>query len=109
VIEILSMIVQWGHHAGATLDGLAAPSPTPTGTPTVNLNTNGTITWISTRIAPILLAGLGIVFLGRANKGEVSKVLTSSAVAFIGVAFIAGAGALFFFGGSLINVVFGGE
>jgi hypothetical protein len=36
-----------------------------------------------------------------------SKVLTSSAIAMIGLAFIVGAGALFFFGEGLINLIFG--
>ncbi len=36
-----------------------------------------------------------------------SKVLTSSAIAVVGLAFIAGAGALFLFGENLINLIFG--
>ena len=43
----------------------------------------------------------------RAGKGEMSRVLTSSAIAIIGLAFIAGAGALFLFGASLIDLIFG--
>ena len=60
----------------------------------------------SSKIAPILLAVLGVIFIGRASKGEVSRVLTSSAIAIIGLAFIAGAATLFFVGESLIEIVF---
>ena len=50
---------------------------------------------------------LGVIFISRAGKGEMSQVLTSSAIAIIGLAFIAGAGALFFFGEGLIKLIFG--
>ena len=43
---------------------------------------------------------------GRASKGEISKVLTSSAIAIVGLAFIAGAATLFFVGDYLINLIF---
>lgn len=55
---------------------------------------------------PILLAALGVIFIGRASKGEVSRVLTSSAIAIIGLAFVAGAASLFFFGDSLVKLLF---
>jgi hypothetical protein len=84
---------------------LAAPSPSPN-TPTP-INTNGIVEFIATKIAPILLAVLGVIFISRAGKGEMSKVLTSSAIAIVGLAFIAGAGALFLFGESLIKLIFG--
>ena len=71
------------------------------------INTDGVVEFIATKIAPILLAVLGVIFISRAGKGEMSKVLTSSAIAIVGLAFIAGAGALFFFGESLINLIFG--
>ncbi len=79
--------------------------PTP-GSPGGGINTTGILGWFAKTIAPILLAVLGVIFIGRASRGEVSKVLTSSAIALIGVAFIVGAGALFLFGQSLINIVF---
>jgi hypothetical protein len=56
---------------------------------------------------PILLAALGVIFIGRAGKGEMSKVMTSSAIAIVGLLFIAGAGAFFFFGEYLVNLIFG--
>ena len=82
----------------------AEPSP-PADGPAIN--TDGVVSFIATKIAPILLAVLGVIFISRAGKGEMSKVLTSSAIAIVGLAFIAGAGALFFFGASLIELIFG--
>lgn len=70
------------------------------------INTDGVVTFFATKIAPILLAVLGVIFIGRASKGEVSRVLTSSAIAIIGLAFIAGAATLFFVGSSLVDLVF---
>lgn len=90
---------------GAVADfALAQPTPAPS---PAGINTTRILGWLAQTIAPILLAVLGVIFLGRASRGEVSKVLTSSAIAIIGVAFIVGAGALFLFGQSLINIVFG--
>ncbi|WP_117212791.1 hypothetical protein [Allorhizocola rhizosphaerae] len=82
---------------------LAQPTPGPGNG---GINTTGILGWFAKTIAPILLAVLGVIFIGRASRGEVSKVLTSSAIALIGIAFIVGAGALFLFGQSLINIVF---
>jgi hypothetical protein len=82
--------------------------PTPPAPPSgANINTDGIVQFIATKIAPILLAVLGVIFISRAGKGEMSKVLTSSAIAVVGLAFIAGAGALFFFGEGLIKLIFG--
>jgi hypothetical protein len=80
---------------------LAAPAPTPKG-----INTEGVVTFFASKIAPILLAVLGVIFIGRAGRGEISKVLTSSAIAIVGLAFIAGAATLFFVGDYLINLIF---
>jgi len=77
-------------------------APTPSG----EINTDALISFFASKIAPILLAVLGIIFIGRASKGEVSKVLTSSAIAIIGLAFIAGAVSLFFVGDYLIGLAF---
>jgi hypothetical protein len=91
-----------GGDALAIVTGKLAPTPNaPTG-----INTDGLIQFFATKIAPILLAVLGVIFIGRASKGEVSKVLTSSAIAIIGLAFIAGAVSLFFVGDYLINLAF---
>ena len=102
------MLTEFGqalwHHATAAVDALAL-APTPGSTPK-SINTDGIIDFFATKIAPILLAVLGIIFIGRASRGEISRVLTSSAIAIIGLAFIAGAATLLFFGGSLIDLLF---
>ena len=81
----------------------AAPTPTPGGG---SINTTGILEFFASKLAPILLAVLGVIFIGRASRGEVSKVLTSSAIAIIGIAFIVGAGALFVFGAGLVDIMF---
>ena len=91
------------HHATLAGDALAAPAPTSS---PKEINTDGILTFFATKITPILLAILGIIFIGRASRGEISRVLTSSAIAIIGLAFIAGAATLLFFGGSIIDLLF---
>jgi hypothetical protein len=71
------------------------------------INTDGIVAAITKYVVPILLAVLGVIFISRAGKGEMSKVMTSSAIAIIGLAFIAGAGALFLFGEKLVTLIFG--
>ena len=93
-----------GVHDVAQVLLAAEPSPEPPSG--ANINTDGIVQFIATKIAPILLAVLGVIFISRAGKGEMSKVLTSSAIAIVGLAFIAGAGALFIFGESLIDLIF---
>lgn len=86
----------------ATLHHLPmAATPNPKG-----INTQGVVGFFASNIAPILLAVLGVIFIGRASRGEISKVLTSSAIAIVGLAFIAGAATLFFVGDYLINLIF---
>lgn len=70
------------------------------------INTEGIVTFFASNIAPILLAVLGVIFIGRASRGEISKVLTSSAIAIVGLAFIAGAATLFFVGDFIIDMIF---
>jgi hypothetical protein len=86
------------------VDALAlipAAEPEPKGIDTENI-----VTFFASNIAPILLAVLGVIFIGRASKGEISKVLTSSAIAIVGLAFIAGAATLFFVGDYIIDLIF---
>jgi hypothetical protein len=98
------MFVELGQAAWNAVVGLAyAPTPDPA---PHDVNTTGIVTFVASKIAPILLAILGVIFIGRASKGEVSRVLTSSVIAVIGLAFIAGAATLFFVGESLVNLVF---
>jgi len=94
----------WGAAAHA-VDAIAL-APTPTPTPPATINTDLIVGFFGTKIVPILLAVLGVIFIGRASKGEVSRVLTSSAIAIIGIAFVLGAGALFVFGDALIKLIF---
>ena len=70
------------------------------------IDTTGVLSFIATKIAPILLAVLGVIFISRAGKGEMSRVLTSSAIAIVGLAFIAGAATLFFVGQGLVDLLF---
>ncbi len=102
------MLTEFGqamwHQATLAVDALAL-APTPGNNPK-EINTDGILTFFATKITPILLAVLGIIFIGRASRGEISRVLTSSAIAIIGLAFIAGAATLLFFGGSLIVLLF---
>ena len=88
-------------HAVDALALIPAAEPEPSGIATENI-----VTFFASKIAPILLAVLGVIFIGRASKGEISKVLTSSAIAIVGLAFIAGAATLFFVGDYIINLIF---
>ncbi len=101
---MLSELVQAGltglplSDAGTHATGiLAAPK---------GIDTSGILKFLASKIAPILLAVLGLIFIGRANKGEVSRVLTSSAIAIVGLVFIGGAVTLLFLGNYLINLFF---
>lgn len=101
-IELVETAWASAPHALHTLASLPlAAEPEPSG-----INTEGVVGFFASKIAPILLAVLGVIFIGRASKGEISKVLTSSAIAIVGLAFIAGAATLFFVGEYLINLMF---
>src|ERR1700751_556620 len=91
----------WVHSTHAR-DALAMVTDRVIAAPT-DINTSGLVEFFASKIAPIMLAVLGVIFIGRASKGEVSKVLTSSAIAIIGLAFIAGAVSLFFVGDYLVS------
>jgi hypothetical protein len=101
---ILATVAQTVHGAAAHIAKIA-PTPSPTSTPT-GINTQGIVSFFASKIAPILLAVLGVIFIGRAGRGEMSKVLTSSAIAVIGLVFIAGAVSLFFVGDYIIGLAF---
>src|SRR3954469_22382215 len=70
------------------------------------LNTDGIVGAITRYVVPILLAILGVIFISRAGKGEMSRVLTSSVIAIVGLVFIAGAATLFFVGQGLVDLLF---
>jgi hypothetical protein len=87
--------------AASALQQVTLAAPEPKG-----IDTSGVVKFFASNIAPILLAVLGVIFIGRASRGEISKVLTSSAIAIVGLAFIAGAATLFFVGDFLIDLIF---
>ena len=96
----------WAHASRTTGATTVAIGQLIQAAPAKEINTQGIVSFLATKIAPILLAFLGAIFISRANKGEVSRVLTSSAIAIIGLAFIAGAASLFFVGDYLIKLAF---
>ncbi|MEH0934394.1 hypothetical protein [Micromonospora psammae] len=99
LMETASSSVTQALHTLASAAPLAEPAPK-------GIDTNSVVTFFASKIAPILLAVLGVIFIGRASRGEISKVLTSSAIAIVGLAFIAGAATLFFVGDYLIDLIF---
>jgi hypothetical protein len=103
--ELVDMAWASATHALQTLAAvpLAAPAPAPA---PKGINTDGIVIFFASKVAPILLAVLGVIFIGRAGRGEISKVLTSSAIAIVGLGFIAGAATLFFVGDYLIKLIF---
>jgi hypothetical protein len=105
-IELGQAVLTQAAHAGAAVAVVSGKlAPAAPGQPT-DINTTGVVSFFASKIAPILLAVLGVIFIGRASRGEVSRVLTSSAIAIIGLVFIAGAVSLFFVGDYLINLAF---
>lgn len=95
-----------GPAADTLVAGALQFAPTPDPAPSGDLNTGGVVSFFASKIAPILLAALGVIFIGRASRGEISKVLTSSAIAIVGLAFIAGATVLFLVGDNIIRLLF---
>lgn len=90
-------------------DAVLAAPPTPTAPPppTGNvLNTNGVVGWIASFVVPILLAILGVCVIMWARGGQVSRTVTSTGIAFVGVALIGGAGVLMKFGDDIVNLIF---
>ena len=67
------------------------PTTPPANGDSSSINAPGLVKFFATIIAPIICGGLGCMFLMKANKGEVSKVLTSTGISIVGFAFIGGA------------------
>lgn len=105
-IALAHAVAQHTAHAAEALALVPAFGPTPAPEPGGGINTENVVSFLASKIAPILLAVLGVIFIGRAGRGEISKVLTSSAIAIVGLAFIAGAATLFFVGESIIDLLF---
>lgn len=87
------------------LEVVAAPAAEDPGT---TLNTTGIVSFIVSKIVPILLAVVGVIILSRSGKGQWSQALTTGGIAVLGVVFIAGAGLLFAFGASIAELALGG-
>ncbi|MCW6008306.1 hypothetical protein K1W54_27740 [Micromonospora sp. CPCC 205371] len=99
--ELVTAAWSMATHVTDVLALIPAAEPEPKG-----IDTEGVVGFFASKVAPILLAVLGVIFIGRASKGEISKVLTSSAIAIVGLAFIAGAATLFFVGDYIIDLIF---
>src|SRR5688500_7573764 len=95
--EVTMLLLDAANRTAAALQsiGVGIAQPAPGGG---NIDTDGILGFLASKIAPIFIAVVGIVMLGRANGGQVSRVLTSSAIALIGLVFVAGAATLFLFG-----------
>ncbi|MEU2613281.1 hypothetical protein ABZ570_17110 [Micromonospora sp. NPDC007271] len=100
-IELMGTVTSAVDHALHALASTPLAEPAPKG-----IATDKIVSFFASKVAPILLAVLGVIFIGRASRGEISKVLTSSAIAIVGLAFIAGAATLFFVGDYLIKLIF---
>lgn len=85
--------------AVAALAPLAAP-PDAGG----DLNTQGIVTFIVSKIVPILLAGIGVLLLLSARKQKMSDVFETVMKVVIAFAIIGSGTALYKFGGSLVKV-----
>jgi hypothetical protein len=70
------------------------------------IDTDAVVGFLASKIAPILLAVLGLIFIGYAARGRMGRVMTMSAIALIGLLFIAGAATLVFVGEYLIDLIF---
>jgi hypothetical protein len=90
---------------GPAGDWLAQPTTAGTSGDGPAINTEGIIQFIATKVVPILLAVVGVIVLSRAGKGELSRVLTSSGIVIVGLAFIVGSIALFAFSGALVDLI----
>jgi hypothetical protein len=88
----------------APVDPSTAPTEAPTGDKASFINTAGVVTFAMQWIAPLFLAYLALIFLGRAKGGQVSKVLTSSGIAIVGICFLAGAFVLPLLGDDIVNL-----
>lgn len=89
-----------------------APTPTPSVTPTGNpagdtmiINTEGIVAAAVKFILPIFSVFIGFVIAGRARRGRVSEVATTSGVYIWGLLFIAGGPLLFVFGDRLVHLI----
>lgn len=86
---------------------LAAPTPSPVApaNPDPEINTTPVLTFLMQWIAPILIAGIGILVISRARDGRISQVMTTVSIAMLGIAILGGAATLPFVGDDLVRLV----
>jgi hypothetical protein len=82
------------------LAALAAAPADPT------LNTQAVITFLVSKIVPIILGGIGVLLLIGARKQRMSDVFETLMKVVIGGALLVGGTVLLKFGGGLVNVFF---
>lgn len=90
--------------AAQVLAAPAAPSPAPDN-PNPQINTSPVLEFLMQWIAPVILSGLGILVMSRAREGRISQVMTTVAIALLGIAILGGAGTLVFIGDDLVRLV----
>ena len=88
-------------HATAAISVLAGDAPSG------GVNTQGVVTFVATKIVPIVLAVIGLFITGKSAKGNWSEAISTSGIAILGLIFIGGAFLLFAFGDTLARTIFG--
>jgi hypothetical protein len=71
------------------------------------INTEGVVTFVATKIVPIVLAVIGLYITGKSARGNWSEAISTSGIAILGLLFIGGAFLLFAFGSTLAKTFFG--
>jgi hypothetical protein len=69
-----------------------------------DIDTNGVLTWMLTKIVPIVFGVLGVGIILSARKGRLSDSMNTVAISLVGVAMIVGSGLLIAFGRGLVNL-----
>lgn len=85
---------------------LAAPTPTPTTPPAPDpsVDTSPVLTFLAQWVAPILIAGIGILVIGRARTGRISEVMSTVGIALVGITIMGSAAVLPFVGDDLVRL-----
>ena len=88
-------------HGATAINVLAGDAPGG------GVNTQGVVTFVATKIVPIVLAVIGLFITGKSAKGNWSEAISTSGIAILGLIFIGGAFLLFAFGDTLARTIFG--
>lgn len=72
------------------------------------LNTDGIQAFLLTKVVPLVLAGIGVLIIVGATKGNWSKAFNTFGIVLLGIVLMVGAGGLVLFGEELSGVVFTG-